>query len=210
MGHPSFSLPLHVGHQQNTSLFLLSLRKRKCFTGELGWEPAACNISPSSVYWCSLFLVLVLNSWVMPPTSLLTWTGKSTHVQRAGLSLKAPMDNIFSHHTTLIHSRESCGKSRFDFFQGGWGGGRVSYFSIHVISMTKDQVFKPANKIPIFSFSGKLKSSIDWLLRPQLMLNSILFASILLTASWTLHAIFAYVHTQLCITFWGKGHGVMN
>lgn len=53
------------------------------------------------------------------------------------------------------------GKVDLIFFRGGGGGGRVSYFSIHVISMTKDQVFKPANKIPIFSFSGKLKSSID-------------------------------------------------
>jgi len=32
MGHPSFSSPLHTGHQQNTSLVLLSLRKRKCYS----------------------------------------------------------------------------------------------------------------------------------------------------------------------------------
>lgn len=84
------------------------------------------------------------------------------------------------------------------------------YFSVHVIRRTKTWYFKPAKKILIFSFTWKLKCSIIWLLRPQLMLRSILFTSLLFTASRTSRALSVYVLTQLCITFLGKGHEVVT
>ena len=70
------------------------------------------------------------------------------------LHLKGPADKRFSHCVTLSYSTESYRKGRFSIYIF------LSNISVHVIIMTNDVYFKPANMIPTSSFNGKFKSTL--------------------------------------------------